>query len=124
MGSSYLLYDGECPACSAYVAMARLRQLYPDLQVIDARIAPALVAELRGQGYEINIGMVLNLDGVVHFGAEATRMIARLGRASPSRWRRMALAFIGAGPWSRRLYPWLNRGRGALLRLLGRGPIG
>jgi predicted DCC family thiol-disulfide oxidoreductase YuxK len=124
MGSSYLLYDGECPACSAYVAMARLRQLYPDLQVIDARTAPALVAEMRGQGYEINVGMVLNLDGVVHFGAEATRMIACLGRASPSRWRRMALSFIGTAPWSRRLYPWLSRGRGALLRLLGRGPIG
>jgi predicted DCC family thiol-disulfide oxidoreductase YuxK len=124
MGASYLLYDGECPACSTYVAMARLRQLYPGLKVIDARTAPALVAELRGQGYEINVGMVLKLDDVVHFGADATRMIARLGRASPSRWRRMALGFIGTAPWSRWLYPWLNGGRGALLRLLGRGPIG
>src|SRR5262245_61342199 len=103
MGTSYLLYDGECPVCSAYVAMARLRQLYPDLRIIDARTEPALVAELRSKGYEINDGMVLNLNGMVHSGAEATRMIARLGRVSPSWWRRAALRLIGTSPWSRRL---------------------
>jgi predicted DCC family thiol-disulfide oxidoreductase YuxK len=121
----YLLYDGECPVCSAYVALARLRDLYPRLKVLNARSEPALVAELRGKGYEINEGMVLCLDGVIHFGAEATRMIALLGRGTPrSRWRRAGLGVIGAAPWSRRLYPWLNRARGALLRLLGREPIG
>jgi predicted DCC family thiol-disulfide oxidoreductase YuxK len=119
----FLLYDGECPVCSAYVAMARLRQLYPGLKVLNARSEPELVARLRGEGYEINEGMVLRLGGVTHFGAEATRMIAVLGRASPSRWRRTALGLIGGAPWSRRLYPWLNRARQVLLRLLRRGPI-
>jgi predicted DCC family thiol-disulfide oxidoreductase YuxK len=121
--SDFLLYDGECPVCSAYVAMARLRQLYPGLKVLNARSEPELVARLRGEGYEINEGMVLRLGGAVHFGAEATRMIAVLGRSSPSRWRRTALGLIGAAPWSRRLYPWLNRARQVLLRLLRRGPI-
>ena len=123
MDSDYLLYDGECPACSAYVAMSRLRRLYPSLKVLNARSEPELVARLRGRGYEINDGMVLCLDGVIHFGADATHMIARLGQSSPSRWRRTALALIGTAPWSRRLYPWLNRARLALLRLLRRGPI-
>jgi predicted DCC family thiol-disulfide oxidoreductase YuxK len=121
--TDYLLYDGECPVCSAYVAMARLRQLHPHLVVRDARSEPELVAELRAKGYEINEGMVLCLDGAIHFGADATRMIAELSRASPSRWRRAVLGLVGTAPWSRRLYPWLNRGRLALLRLLRRGPI-
>jgi hypothetical protein len=94
------------------------------LKVLNARAEPDLVAELRGKGYEINDGMVLCLDGVIHFGAEATRMIALMGRSSPSPWRRWTLGLIGAAPWSRRLYPWLNRGRQALLRLLRRGRIG
>jgi predicted DCC family thiol-disulfide oxidoreductase YuxK len=122
--TDFLLYDGECPACSAYVALARLRQLYPGLKVLNARSEPDLVAELRTRGYEINEGMVLCLDGAIHFGADATRLIARLGSASSSRWRRMALGLIGTAPWSRRIYPWLNRGRGVLLRLLRRGRIG
>jgi predicted DCC family thiol-disulfide oxidoreductase YuxK len=116
----FLLYDGECPACSAYVAMTRLRQLHPALRVLSARTEPGLVAELRGLGYEINEGMVLCLDGVIHFGPEATRMIAVLGSSSPSWWRRTALAGIGTAPWARRLYPWLTRARFVLLRLLGR----
>ena len=123
MGSNYLLYDGECPVCSAYVAMSRLRQLYPDLRVMSARDQPDMVAALRRDGYEINKGMVLSLDRKLYFGAEATRMIATLGRASPARWRRMLLAGIGSAPWARALYPWLNRARQVLLWMLGRTPI-
>jgi hypothetical protein len=118
-GRDFLLYDGECPVCSAYVAMTQLRRLYPHVKVLDARTEPGLVADLRRQGYEINEGMVLSLGGVVQFGAEATRMMARLGRASPSWWRRAGLRVLGAAP-----YRWLSGGRGALLKLLGRGPIG
>jgi hypothetical protein len=51
-------------------------------------------------------------------------MIATLGRASPSRWRRAALGFVGTAPWTRPLYPWLNRGRLLMLMLLGRRRIG
>src|SRR5262245_46354349 len=122
-GPDFLLYDGECPACSAYVAMSRLRQLYPSLRVMSARSEPALVVALRRKGYEINEGMVLSLDGTIFFGADAVRMIASLGRLSPSLWRRAVLAFTGAAPWSRPLYPWLNRGRRVLLRMLSRRPI-
>jgi hypothetical protein len=118
MGRDFLLYDGECPVCSAYVAMARLRRLYPDLEVLNARAEPGLVAELRRQGYEINVGMVLNLDGVVHFGADATRTIACLGGASPSWWRRTGLSLLAAAP-----YRWLSLGRRALLALLRRRSI-
>jgi predicted DCC family thiol-disulfide oxidoreductase YuxK len=124
LDADFLLYDGDCPACSAYVAMARLRQLYPNLRIVSARTEPDLVAELRRRGYEINDGMVLSLDGKIYYAAEATRMIAILGRNSSSRWRRTALGIIGTAPWSRSLYPWLNRGRVLLLRILGRGRIG
>jgi predicted DCC family thiol-disulfide oxidoreductase YuxK len=121
--NKYILYDGECPVCSAYVGMARLRQLYPGLKVLNARSEPALVARLREEGYDINEGMVLCLGGAIHFGADVTRMIAVVARSSPSRWRRTALALLGTAPWSRRLYPLLNRARRTLLRLLRRGPI-
>jgi predicted DCC family thiol-disulfide oxidoreductase YuxK len=121
--TNFLLYDGECPVCSAYVAMSRLRQLYPNLRVMSARDDPALVTELRQAGYEINEGMVLALDDRLYFGGEATRMIAVLGGTTPAWWRRMALAAIGTAPWARSLYPWLNRARQLLLWILGRRPI-
>ena len=122
--SNYLLYDGECPACRSYVAFSRLRQLYPDIEVIDAREAPRLVGELRAQGYEINDGMVLKLGRNIYFGPEATRMMAELGKAAPSHATRLGLHLIGGARWSNALYPWLNRARQLLLRLLGRKLIG
>lgn len=124
MNGNFILYDGECPACRTYMGVARLRELYPDLRIIDARGAPELVAELRRRGYEINDGMMIVLDGEVHFGAEATRVIAEMGAKHEVRSRRAALAFFGTAPWSRALYPWLNRCRQLLLRLLGRSMIG
>ena len=118
----YLLYDGACPACSAYVGMSKLRERWPGLQMLNARDAPDLVASLRARGYEINEGFVLCLGGKIHFGAEATRAIADGGGGQAAQGSLM-LKFIGSAPWSRRLYPWLNRGRQALLWLLGRGLI-
>ena len=123
MDTNFLLYDGDCPVCSAYVAMSRLRNLCPTLRVMNARSEEALVAELRGEGYDINEGMVLSLNGRIHFGADALGMIATIAGASPSPWRRRALALIGRGIWARRLYPCLNRGRRLLLGVLGRRPI-
>ena len=123
MREDYLLYDGECPACSSYVAFSRLRRLHPSLKVLDARGEPALVEELRGRGYEINEGMVMQLDGKIFFGAEATRQIARHAREGGVL-RRALLDAIGDAPWSRALYPLLNRCRRLLLAVLGRKLIG
>ena len=123
MSKDYLLYDGECPACSSYVAFSRLRRLHPSLKVLDARGEPALVEELRGRGYEINEGMVMQLDGKIFFGAEATRQIARHAREGGVL-RRALLDAIGDAPWSRALYPLLNRCRRLLLAVLGRKLIG
>lgn len=122
MSGNFLLYDGECPACRSYVAIARLRQLWPDLRILDARKEPELVAELRAKGYEINEGFVLSLGGTLYFGPEATRVIGEHGRShGPA--RSAVLGAIGTAPWSRRLYPWLNRGRQLILAVLGRSLI-
>lgn len=118
--ANYLLYDGECPACRSYVAFSRLRQLYPDIALLDARDEPALVGDLRRRGYEINEGMVLKLGDAIHFGPAATRMISELGQSAPSAATRLGLRAIGGAAWSTALYPWLNRARQLLLRALGR----
>lgn len=122
MKTDYLLYDGECPVCSAYVAVAALRKLRPSFEVLDARHEPLLVEELRGRGYDINEGMVVDLDGKLHFGADATRIIARIGKEN-GLLRRMLLLAIGDSPWSAGLYPKLSWGRRRLLKLLGRSLI-
>ena len=117
--TDYILYDGECPACRSYMAVAGLRKVRPDLRIIDARKAPDMVAMLRRQGYEINEGMMVSVGGQLFFGADATRLIAQLGKAGGPL-RAALLWAIGNAPWSLWLYPRLNWCRRLLLRMLGR----
>lgn len=117
--TDYILYDGECPACRSYMAVAGLRKARPELRIVDARQAPELVATLRTQGYEINEGMMVSLGGQLFFGADATRLIAELGKAGGPL-RAALLWAIGNAPWSMWLYPKLNWCRRLLLRMLGR----
>ena len=46
-----VVYDGDCPFCSAYARLTRLRQRH-EVDLVDAREAPELVGRLRQQGYD------------------------------------------------------------------------
>lgn len=119
---NFVLYDGACPVCSAYMALAHLKRAHGDLQILDARQQPALVALMRAQGHEVNDSILVKLGPQIYAGAGATRLIARLGSDNPlmSRW---ALYVIGGGPWANALYPWLRAVRNLWLRILGRPQI-
>lgn len=119
---NFILYDGECPVCSAFIAMSQLRRLQPDVVVLDARRSPELVAWMRAEGFDVNDSLLVRLRGRTYAGADATRLIWELGQENPIM-RRAALYAIGGGPWATPLYPWLRAVRNSLLRLLGRGQI-
>lgn len=110
MASLRIVYDGDCPFCSSYVGLLRLREKY-DVQLVDARKDPALAARY---GLDLNEGMIVDLDGKVHHGARAMSLLARLsGRFSPLRSEWVAGAF----------YPLFRCGRNVTLRMLGRSRI-
>lgn len=109
----YLLYDGECPVCAGFVKFAEFRRRHPDLKLLDARHEPDLVARLRRDGYDINEGMVLVVDGQLYFGAAASERLASY-RSDLSPGKRAAMAAISASP-----YPLLRGIRNALLRVRG-----
>jgi predicted DCC family thiol-disulfide oxidoreductase YuxK len=119
---NYVLYDGACPACSRYIAASGLAG-NRDIALINARTNRALVAEHARAGRLIDDGMVVVIDGVIHYGADATRKIGEIGRpAGPA--QRILLWIVGKAPWANALYPALAAGRRGLLRLLGRSLIG
>lgn len=120
---NFVLYDGECPVCSAYLALAQLKRLRPDFQVLDARQQPELVALLRQCGDDLNDGIVVQIGPRRYSGAAATRLISQLSSGN-AYVRRAALYAIGGAPWSNALYPWLRATRNLLLRVLGRQQIG
>lgn len=120
---NFVLYDGECPICAAYMGIAQLKRLHPELAILNGREHPDIVAGLRTQGHEINESILVRWNGRVYAGGAATKIISDLGSDNPFL-RRTALYGLGGAPWSNVLYPYLRSGRNALLRLLGRPMIG
>lgn len=109
MSEVRILYDGECPVCTAYSRFTRLRRRH-DVELVDARHAPELVRDLRERGVEIDEGMVVLVDGEVHHGDDAVAFLEMEGRWS----------LLPSTRWIRRLYPLAWRFRNLLLRVLGR----
>ena len=119
---NFVLYDGDCPVCTAYMAVAQLKRLRPDFQILDARKEPRLVARLRREGHEVNDSMLVRLGSDIYEGAAATRLIAALGSRNP--WgRRLALFLVSGGPFGATIYPLQRACRNLLLRVLGRPQI-
>ena len=94
MATLRIIYDGDCPFCSSYVALLRLREQY-DVRLVDARKEPALAAQY---GLDLNEGMIVDLDGKVHHGAAPCRFC----RGSPARSARRARN--GSRAWSIRCF--------------------
>jgi predicted DCC family thiol-disulfide oxidoreductase YuxK len=110
MATLHVVYDGDCPFCSSYVSLLRLREQY-DVHLVDARKEPEFAARY---GLDLNEGMIADLDGDVHHGARAVSLLSRLsGTISPLRWEWVASL----------VYPFLRFGRNAALKVLGRSQI-
>ena len=117
-----ILYDGECPFCSAYVRMLRLRKSVGAVELIDARQPHPAVDRVRALGLDLNQGMVVLMNGEVLHGDAAMHRLALL--SGPSATLNAAFAWLFRDPGrARRVYPALRAGRNLALRLLGRQPI-
>jgi predicted DCC family thiol-disulfide oxidoreductase YuxK len=119
---TWVVYDGQCPFCSRYVQLVRLRETLGQVRLIDARKGGPQVDEVRRAGLDLDDGMVLKLDGRLYHGADCINMLALLSTPS-SGFNRLNAALFRSPTASRLLYPVLRAGRNAVLRLLGRGKI-
>ena len=117
-----IYYDGQCPFCTRYTALLRLRDSVESVELIDVRGNVPARQALESQGCDLDQGMVLDLDGQRYAGADAMHTLAMLSTKSGVFNRLMALVFrIG---WvSRLLYPVLRAGRALTLFALGRERI-
>ncbi len=112
-----VLYDGECPFCANYVALARLRERAGEVELIDARERPDLVEAHKAAGRPIDEGMIVETEDAVYFGGDAVWAINALLSKTP------LLNALSGRAMLQFVYPVLRFGRNTALRILRRKPI-
>lgn len=118
----YIIYDGECPFCSAYVKFMRLRETVGPVQLIDARDGGATVDAASKAGFDLNEGMIFRYGGRYYYGADAIQMLSMM--SGNSGWlNRINAALFRSPARADMLYPILRAGRTVTLRLLGRSKL-
>ncbi len=117
-----LVYDGECPFCSAYVKHVRLKDACGPVELIDARSGDPIVDQLVKDGYDLDEGMVLLLDGQIYHGDECIHALALMTSPS-SLFNRLNARVFSSRRLSAVLYPVLRACRNATLQLMGRRKI-
>ena len=55
---AWIVYDGQCPFCSRYVALLRLRDSLGEVRLINARDGGPVVEELQRAGVDLDEGEI------------------------------------------------------------------
>jgi len=118
-----LIYDGECPVCTAYSGSADAGST--GINRINARSGrgDADVRRAVEAGVDLDEGMVVVHRGKLYHGADAMHHMALLAPRT-GLGNRLNKAVFGNLAVARAVYPSLRAGRNLILRLLGRRKIG
>jgi predicted DCC family thiol-disulfide oxidoreductase YuxK len=119
-----LIYDRECPVCTAYSCSVGVDQSEASgIRRINARSADdELVRQAKEAGLDLDDGMVVVHRGKLYHGADALNIMARLAPKQGFGNRLNRLMF-GNRTVARLSYPLLRAGRNTLLKILGRKKI-
>lgn len=117
-----IIYDGECPVCSKYVTMTRLRKSVGNVTLTDARKDITRSEQMKNDGYNLDDGMIVIYEGNIYYGIEAVHMLALLSSSSGVFNRFNAFIFKNQKA-SKFIYPLLVILRKILLKILNKQKI-
>ncbi len=78
-GDMVIVYDGECPFCTNFVALQKLRENVGVVSLIDARQHLHDVRAAKAAGLDVDQGMLVFWNGRIHEGPDAVRLLAQNG---------------------------------------------
>jgi len=120
--TTWIVYDGECPFCTQYVKLVRLRETIGKVKPLNAREDHPVVRYVRARGIDLNQEMALVQNGEVLAGPDVMHRLALLSTGSGFFNGLMSKMFASKG-LTRFMYPFLRTGRNTTLFLMGRKKI-
>ena len=117
-----LVYDGECPFCSRFVTLVRLRESVGEVCLVDARSQDPILAEIHNLGLNLDEGMVAKYANQFFHGDQVIHLVAMLSSRSGF-FNRLMYWIFKSERRARLLYPFMVKGRNLALWFLGRQKI-
>lgn len=118
-----IIYDGECPFCTQYIKLLKLREAVGKVELVNARDVHPAVDYVRSKGVILDNTMAMIQGDKFYSGADCINRLALLSTGNDT-FNRFN-SFVFRHPLiSHAAYPVMRAGRAAILRLLGRGKMG
>ena len=114
-----IIYDGECPFCSSYVTLLRIRENAGSVALLDARKFPELVSDLGNRVLMLDDGMNVIDEKKMYFSDDAIQVLSMLSKGSGFFNKLVAVAFRNPSR-AAVIYPPLRACRKLTLKILGR----
>lgn len=117
-----IYYDGHCPFCRNYVQLLDLRRNVESVDLIDLREDTDSKAVFTEYGYDLDSGMVVDVDGRFHHGKDAAAILAELSEQNTLVLKLNRLLFR-SNAFSGLVYSVMRMVRDATLFLLNRDKL-
>jgi predicted DCC family thiol-disulfide oxidoreductase YuxK len=120
--TAYVVYDGECPFCSSYVKLLRLREAVGPVVLLNAREDHPVVRRVEEHGVVLDQEMALVMGDQIYAGGDCINRLALMSTGSGF-FNRLNAALFSSPKFSKFAYPILRTGRNLVLKVLGRKQI-
>lgn len=114
-----IYYDGDCPFCSKYVKLLRLRETFGAVELVDLRVETNRKSELENKGFDLDQGMVVDTGDKLLAGADAVNFLSASSTPNNA-FNRINQWMLGTKLGATILYPILRSARWLTLFILGR----
>jgi len=118
-----IIYDGECPFCTRFVELYRIRKNVGRVDLINVRERDDLLQSFAQTGIDIDNGMVVKWNNRDYYGSDAVNLLALLG-SEKGIFSKINNFLFRNPKRAKRLYPALVVGRKIFLKISGRKLIG
>lgn len=119
INSLNIYYDHECPVCRNFIKYYQLKNDFPNMKIINARNENITykIKNFYEQGYDINTGMIVELNDKIYWGNKAVNVMSLISNKS-SFFNKINYLLFSKPILAELLYPMMVLGRNILLFIL------
>ncbi|XAT60501.1 DUF393 domain-containing protein [Rhodobacteraceae bacterium Araon29] len=118
----WIVYDGDCPFCSAYIKLIKLQKSFSNIHLLNAREGGALIEEISRIPLDLDSGIVLKINHIYFHGDESMHILSLM--SSQSDLFNKVNAWVFRSPTRAKwIYPILRIGRNIALLILRRNKL-